>query len=844
MFKPAGKVIPVLASVVALSAAAQENRDNELEEVVVTATRHATSLQDTPLAITAVTSEVLAERSITNTAELGAIIPNAAFRPAQGAYGKGVTAFIRGVGQGDTNLAAEPGVAYYIDDVYYPLLFGSNFDLLDLERVEVLRGPQGTLFGRNALAGAVSIVSKPPDPTALNAYAQITTGSFNRQEIRGGINLPLGETMALRLSAVAKKRTGYQDRLDFRCDMIRRGTPELAGNFPYAEGLLINSANFTADNCVIGHLGGEDAHAARGQFLWKASDKLSLTVSGDWLQDDSESAADTILNINGAGITVAARPNVVAVLNSFQAPGGPAFSFDNRFIPESRYQTYATYGDPISGGANIPLPAGAPSGVTQFYNGSPQRGGLRYRAVAPIRNWGVSGRAVYDFTSDIALTAVFGYRKIDSLFSFDVDGSPIALENTRNNTGEDYWSGEVRLAGRTGTLDWVGGLFYYDGEGFVHTTLVSEISNLQRYQNHRYRPESKAAYVNLTWHPLEKVGVTLGGRYSDDKNVVNYSNLQDAVPAGNIVFDVTPQDSRFDWKAGVDYKLFEDTMVYASAATGFRLPSFNSRPFQPSQVTQIAGDEILTYELGIKSDLLEKRLRVNATAFFTDYKTRPAAAAGQEVQTGAGGAPIAGNSVTIPLPNGPAGSTTCRTRTTQEVTDGVPGFTCVSRNFYYNQPGRVRGVEAEFEARPIAHLSFNGSVGYSTFDSRDINLATRANKRLLGVPEWNASAGAQYEFDVPGLHGAITPRLDWQYTGSIVYQDNSHTLDQKAYSVINTRITYTNTEHDLDVSFGVTNLLDKFYYRNIFNLQPFGFPQVNGQPSPPREWYVSFRKDF
>ncbi len=102
---------------------------------------------------------------------------------------------------------------------------------------------------------------------------------------------------------------------------------------------------------------------------------------------------------------------------------------------------------------------------TPFYDGSVTHGGFRYRAYAPVKNWGVSARAVYDFTDDIALTAVFGYRKSTPLFSFDVDGSPLALENTRNNTGENYKSGEVRLAGKTGQVDWVGGVFLYGGEG-------------------------------------------------------------------------------------------------------------------------------------------------------------------------------------------------------------------------------------------------------------------------------------------------------------------------------------------------------------------------------------------
>ena len=146
-------------------AQASDQTQSDIQDIVVTATHQPTNQQSTPIAITAVTSDQLQERGLKSTADLSAVVPNATFRRAQGAFGPGVTAFIRGIGQSDTSLGSEPAVAYYVDDVYYPLLLGSNFDLLDLDHIEVLRGPQGTLFGRNALAGAVNIVSKQPSLT-------------------------------------------------------------------------------------------------------------------------------------------------------------------------------------------------------------------------------------------------------------------------------------------------------------------------------------------------------------------------------------------------------------------------------------------------------------------------------------------------------------------------------------------------------------------------------------------------------------------------------------------------------------------------------------------------------
>src|SRR5690606_37962362 len=122
-----------------------------IADIVVTATRQSTNMQDTPIAITAVTAEALAERGLSDVSDLTAVAPNPEFRRTHGAFGPGVSASIRGIGAADTNIGNDPVVAYYVDDIYYPTLLGSNFDLLDIDHVEVLRGPQGTLFGRNSL---------------------------------------------------------------------------------------------------------------------------------------------------------------------------------------------------------------------------------------------------------------------------------------------------------------------------------------------------------------------------------------------------------------------------------------------------------------------------------------------------------------------------------------------------------------------------------------------------------------------------------------------------------------------------------------------------------------------
>src|SRR5262245_3021262 len=249
MFTSASTLVVLAAAVQAHAQNTANSSEEGIPDIVVTATRVSTNLQATPIAITAVTAESLQERGITSVADLTSVVPNSQFRRVQGAFGPGVSSFIRGIGSGDTGLAGEPAVAFYIDDVYYPVLLGANFDLLDIDHIEVLRGPQGTLFGRNSLAGALNIVGKQPSITETTGYAEASVGSFERRDVRAGINLPLSERTGLMLSGLSKQRKGYQKVLDFTCEMVRRGTPQLAGSYPSANVLVTNSPNFKANDC-------------------------------------------------------------------------------------------------------------------------------------------------------------------------------------------------------------------------------------------------------------------------------------------------------------------------------------------------------------------------------------------------------------------------------------------------------------------------------------------------------------------------------------------------------------------------------------------------------------------
>jgi len=820
-------VVATLVSLAALPAMAQQKPDNELDEIIVTATRQATNLQDTPIAITAVTAETLEDMGLKSVADLSAVVPNAQFRRAQGAFGPGVTTFIRGLGTGDTSLGGEAAVAYYIDDVYYPILLGSNFDLLDIDHIEVLRGPQGTLFGRNALAGAVNIVSKQPSFGETSGYGQITVGRNERRELRGGFNLPIGDNAALMVSGVTKKRDGYQKVLDFTCEMTRRGTPQLAGTLPLYNPQLAVNPDWKPDSCVIGSQGGEDSSALRGSLRWKASDKLMLTVSGDYTWDDSENPADTMVDFNPAAAPTWFRSQMTYF----------GMAVDDRFETGNPYRTYVSYVDRIPAGTVVP-------GST-FYNGARTRGGNIIDPINHMKHWGTSGKAQYEFSDDLDLTFIYGHREMDETHAFDNDGSPLVAEHVQSAIGEHYDNAELRISGRQEWIDWVAGLFYFDAFGYFHATNYSEPQNAVRAVDTTYEPNSKAAFANATLRPFDnkKLAFVLGARYSKDHKYVVYSNHSDIQPSGSdYAFIVDPEQKKFSWKLGVNYELTDDFLTYASVATGNSLPGYNARPLQKTQIFQTVGNDNRAYEIGAKYDLFDKRLRLNAAMFYTDWIKRAGTVTGAEPTLDANtGLPIAGNQQLEPLPNGPAGSTRCSTTT---VAAGA-GIVCLARAFPIAAPGgNSRGFELEYTATPMDGLLINGSVGWSKFMSPTIKAAS-VHKRQTN-PFWTANTGIQYAIAAPALAGRITPRLDWTYQSSEITNNNGTKYDAltKSRSVFNTRISYDKDEDGFSAALGVTNLFNKFYYLNFFDYQLFGWAQTEAQPAQPRQWYLTLSKKF
>jgi iron complex outermembrane receptor protein len=270
--------------------AAQEPTQG-LEEVVVTARFREENLQEIPLAISAISAETLAANGATSVIDVGDWAPNVVIDQLGAGWGPTLAASVRG-GYGDFG-DLEP-TTIYVDDVALGRPTGAILDLLDLQRVEVLRGPQGTLFGKNSIGGVMRLISRQPGEGDQGGDIEVTVGDYDRLDVRGAFETTLiDEKLFARVSYVSKSRDGWQDNVDFACQMIANGTPQLAGyndgiggwNDPDGTGPIVGtpilvavgsaadsnfalptrtSANGTGKGCVVGTLGAEDVQAARG----------------------------------------------------------------------------------------------------------------------------------------------------------------------------------------------------------------------------------------------------------------------------------------------------------------------------------------------------------------------------------------------------------------------------------------------------------------------------------------------------------------------------------------------------------------------------------------------------
>jgi iron complex outermembrane recepter protein len=811
-----GAAVAGLLHTGAVSAASPENDigSGTLEEITVTATFREERLQDTPIAITAVSAEMLEQRSQTNVFEVARQAPNVSLAPQGQSYGSTMVAFIRGVGQSDFAFALEPGVGIYVDDVYYSTLTGSLIDLLDLDRMEVLRGPQGTLAGRNSIGGAIKLFSKQPSGDG-GGSASVTYGSYNRLDARAVADFALvPDTLFARLAGVSKSRDGFIDRVDYACTHPNSGVPSQAN---------------LGDGCKLGTLGGQSLTAGRASLRWIVSDTVEATLIGDVTNDRSEAGGDVLRAANSPFLTI-----------DDGNPATPPVPYDCRFVPygpgscdsngRNPYVSYATFTDPT-----------APTSQQPF---TP----LAIPIVSFLTHKGASASIDWKLSDQFQLKSISSYRTYKAIFAEDADGSPLPSQLALQTLNHTQKSQEFRLNGTVlnGQLDFTTGLFWFEQDGTFTGRLDLRYVGLDfNHGPDRTPGTSKAAFVNGTLHVGEALNLSAGVRYSKDEKSNDYfrHNPDGTVPGTPCLPGLAPfdpanapncallglndltdgfEDDRIDWRATVDYRLSDSAMTYAQVATGYRAGGVNPRPFfgpgtllpvlngqinpagTPTDVNQLKsfGPETITsYEVGAKTDLLNRRLRINVAVFYNDY---------EDIILSSQACPIA---------------------------------PCYQPNNI--GAAQVRGVEFETEYRPLPALALDLSASWLDFEY------TQTNQAVSGVsedmitpftPEKKVSAGAQYTFSLDS--GSLTARVDGSYQTKIFTEainSPSNLIDD--YVLANARLNWASPDDAWNVALEVTNLADKYYELSRFD-QHLTSSTVSTNPGAPRMWAVTLRRSF
>lgn len=760
------------------------NADEEpLQDVVVTAQFRSEPVQETPLAITALGSQQLEEQGLTRITDITNSAPNVVMKPSGSVYGPAATLFIRGVGQMDSSFAVDPGVGIYVDDVYRGITFGSLLDLLDLDRVEILRGPQGTLAGKNSIGGAVKLYSKKPDSEG-GGYFEATTGSFDRLDAKGAGDFTLvPESLFLRVAAVTRHRDGYLTRYDFNCT--------------HPSGPVAPTSVASDGDCEIGTEGGQDYTAGRVALRWLASDAVEINLAADRLDDDSEPTATKLISLNSAAATTPGITDRSVFLT------GPK--------EYSNYSTYSTqpFTDPA------------------VYTGRPGAGshpGMNFPTDNRIRAWDLAGTIDVRLTQTLSLKSITGYQDTDGRYSTDNDTTPFGISTAVFSMRYRQFTQELRLNGVLGeAIDWTVGAYYFNGEGRLGGTNLINLGLPNETVNgadDTIPSTSKSGFAHGVWHITDRLNATAGVRYTRDEKSYAFRRTNvfvRGVPtytSASLIDGYTPpayEGDRWDYRANLDYRLADHVLAYAQFSTGYRGGGINPRPFIIEQAVPFQPETLNAYELGLKSDWFARRLRLNLAVFMNDY----------EDMIFSNTAPTVVNGVVLSTSNAtPVNAGDGRFKGVEVELSARP---------IENLAVDVNASYLDFELRRI------GAAGVTIPNITLKNVAPYVTK-------WKVGTGVQYRIPL-GTAGSLTPRVGMAYQSSFFTNiDNNPATLTPGYTVYDARVAWRSEADDWEVALAGTNLTDKFYYQNTFRGP--GIQQVTGQPAPPREWSVSLRRNF
>ncbi len=531
----------------------------ELQEVVVTAQRVGQNLEKVPVAVTALSGTDLEHRGVTNTTNLQFSAPNLNVAASPVGGNGAAQIFVRGVGQLDYVATQEPDVPIYLDGVYVARPVGSVIDFVDIDRVEVLRGPQGTLFGRNALGGAIQIISQAPTST-FGGMTEITGGSYGRRDVAAEVNLPLNDMLALRLVGSSDHDDGY--------------------------------AQSTVTGERENQKGDDDLRAA---LRWRPDSSTDVIFRAEYFRHQADPALQTLTSVTNTPI--------LASYNSMLAAQGLP-QITSAMVPSDPYKGVSgvTTPDTVSSW-NTSLEA------THNFSGFSVKSITAYRTVDGSAGFDFSG-VPYPYLTQVTTTNEQQFSQELQIYGKSFDNrltwiGGLFYFHEYNQQPQEVT--ELQDVVRTGP-----GLYDFAP---VAGTGVEELSALNQTTN------SYAAYVQATYAITGQLDATVGARESLDCKTLGssvglggtYTSIRPYEVQSECWNQLTP-------KFGLDYRITDQIMTYVSISKGYRAGGFNGHDSSATLPNAYGPESLWDYEGGVKSEWLDHRLRVNLSGFYYDYQ--------------------------------------------------------------------------------------------------------------------------------------------------------------------------------------------------------------------------------
>jgi outer membrane receptor protein involved in Fe transport len=763
----------------AQNTASEATSEGGVADIIVTAQKRAQSINDVGLTITALGTEALQKQGIQSLGDLAKMVPGLSYAPTD--FGTPIFT-LRGVGYYDNTLSGYPTTSVYVDEVPLPFPVMAAHASLDLERVEVLKGPQGTLFGQNSTGGAINYIAAKPTDT-LAAGVDATIGRFGQGEANGYISGPITDTLGVRLSGQYGFGNGWQKSYT---------RDDSSGKRNYLNGRMLTA--------------------------WQAAPGLKIQLNLNGWRDRSDPLA----------------AQLAGVFPQFEGPNGES-------LVDPAFDAYPFA--PTNARAADWRPEHRPKGDRWQYQGAL--------------------RADLDVTDNVVLTSISSYTKFHTNQQFDMDGTSLRVFEYNIHGGIKSFTQELRLAGGEGTaLHWVIGGNYEDSrtaefqeQHYEDSTITKALPTASGATEGFSKKRNLAVFASADYEIAPGLTLKAGGRYTESRQRFNecthdtgdgtsnatvafvyplYHNGAPAPALTNdtcIVFDEnfefgpfndTLKENNVSWRAGADYKVNRDLLLYVNVAKGYKAGGYPTTGalFQTSYLP-VKQESLLDYEAGFKAQLADRRVSLNGAVFWYDYRNKQ-----------------------------------LLTRIIDPFAGLIPALANIPKS-------RVRGAELELTAVPVEGLQISGGVTYL-----DAKITNYTGINAGGVPsdfagtdipftsKWQYVASVDYA--VP-MEGSFRPFVGATLSGrssatSIVGSavgavqragfrslvPINQVYDMPGYALLDLRVGIENPDGDWRLTFWGRNVTNKYYIQNIVT----SFESIGRYAGQPATYGVTFMHKF